>query len=392
MNYRRWPRKWKIAYWLTIAGLVATSCFVVTIKGRHRHWPHGPLRIRIASALSDTNSGWGPPTTDATTAPGESTPERTTATTEAEAPLAAAGPSGGPSSSVPSVPATTLVATLNGNVPGSPSPDAAPTQVVPGSWHGYPSILPVIATEQNRIDVRLAQRPNESSAWIPRSDAVLSKDHFAIEVNLATMQLSVFKRGRQVKEFPAGIGRPTSPTPVGNFFVTMTVPPPSPGYGPFVLVTSAHSETITDWDNSGDAIIAIHGPIDTADDALIGTTGAAVSNGCVRLHDADLAQLSSDPAGHARRYRLQLIVRGSVHDLAALWAALGSPSPSFEEHPDTLTGRSSETKELSLCESVYTESTSIAGCISIGQSSAPRTRSCRCAMRHPSESRTTVSW
>ena len=185
------------------------------------------------------------------------------------------------------------MATLNGNVPGSPSRDAAPTQVVPGSWHGYPSILPVIATEHNRIDVRLAQRPNESSAWIPRSDAVLSKDHYAIEVNLATMQLSVFKRGRQVKEFPAGIGRPTSPTPVGNFFVTMTVPPPSPGYGPFVLVTSAHSETITDWDSSGDAIIAIHGPIDTADDALIGTTGAAVSNGCVRLHDADLAQLSA---------------------------------------------------------------------------------------------------
>ena len=151
--------------------------------------------------------------------------------------------------------------------------------------------------EEDWFDVRQAQRPNESTDWIPASDAVLSKDRFAIVVDLAAMRLSVFKRGRLIDAFPAGIGRPTSPTPVSAFFVAMTVPPPSPGYGPFVLVTSAHSETITDWDDSGDAILAIHGPIDAADDALIGTTGAAVSNGCVRLHDADLTPLSRIPPG-----------------------------------------------------------------------------------------------
>ena len=189
------------------------------------------------------------------------------------------------------------MATLNGDVPGSPSPGAAPTQVVPGSWYGHPSMLPVIAKQANWLDVRLAQRPNESTAWIPASDATLSPDHFAIVVDLATMHVSVFERSRLIDYFPAGIGKPTSPTPPGSYFVAMTVPPPSPGYGPFVLVTSAHSEAITDWDNSGDAIIAIHGPIDATDDALIGTTGAAVSNGCVRLHDADLAQLSDIPPG-----------------------------------------------------------------------------------------------
>jgi lipoprotein-anchoring transpeptidase ErfK/SrfK len=191
----------------------------------------------------------------------------------------------------------TYVATLKGDVPGSPSPGAPTSQVVPGSWYGYPSILPVIATAPNWLEVRLAQRPNESTAWIPASDATVSKDHFAIVVDLTTMHLLVFKHGRPVDDFPAGIGRPSSPTPPGNFFVTMTVPPPSPGYGPLVLVTSDHSDTITDWDNSGDAIIAIHGPIDATDDALIGNTGAAVSSGCVRLHDDDLAELSGIPAG-----------------------------------------------------------------------------------------------
>jgi lipoprotein-anchoring transpeptidase ErfK/SrfK len=190
-----------------------------------------------------------------------------------------------------------LVATVKGDTPGSPNPGGVPTQTVPGSWYGYPSILPVIAKAPGWLEVRLAQRPNESTAWIPASDATTSVDHFAIVVDLGTMRLGVFERGRQIENFPAGIGQSSSPTPEGNFFVAMTVPAPSPGYGPFVLVTSGHSDAITDWENSGDAIIAIHGPIDATADALIGTTGAAVSNGCVRLHDGDLAQLSNVPAG-----------------------------------------------------------------------------------------------
>jgi lipoprotein-anchoring transpeptidase ErfK/SrfK len=170
-------------------------------------------------------------------------------------------------------PGTTLVATLQGDTPGSATPGGPATQVVPGEWYGYQSILPVIDSAPNWIEVRLAQRPNESTAWIPQSDATLSTTPYKVVVDLATA---------------------TTP---GNFFVTMQAPPPDPGYGAFVMVTSAHSDTITDWGNSGDAIIAIHGPIDSYDDSLIGTSGAAISHGCIRLHDADLAQLADLPNG-----------------------------------------------------------------------------------------------
>jgi lipoprotein-anchoring transpeptidase ErfK/SrfK len=286
MNYRQWPRGRKIAYWLAMAGLMATVCFLLSNRSSGPSSASPPASGRTDSALSDTSTGDpSAPSADVTAPQGQPTSSAGTTTTAAAPPPAVA------------VPRVTLVATLNGNVPGSPSPGAAPTQVVPGSWYGYQSILPVIGTAPNWLDVRLAQRPNESTAWIPASDATVSKDHFAIVVDLATMHLSVFERGQQIEEFPAGIGEPSTPTPVGTFFVAMTAPPPSPGYGPFVLVTSAHSDTITDWDDSGDAIIAIHGPIDAAADALIGTTGAAVSDGCVRLHDADLAQLSDIPPG-----------------------------------------------------------------------------------------------
>jgi hypothetical protein len=53
----------------------------------------------------------------------------------------------------------------------------------------------------------------------------------------------------------------------------MIAPAPDPGYGRFVMVTSPHSDTISDWERSGDAIKAIGGPIDSYDESLIRTAG-----------------------------------------------------------------------------------------------------------------------
>jgi lipoprotein-anchoring transpeptidase ErfK/SrfK len=109
------------------------------------------------------------------------------------------------------------------------------------------------------------------------------------------MHVDLYNHAQEVGNFPAGIGTPTDPTPTGHFFVVLLAAPPSPGYGPFVIVTSAHSNAISDWEESGDAITAIHGPLGA--DAAIGTTGARISHGCIRLHNADLAQLRDVPAG-----------------------------------------------------------------------------------------------
>jgi lipoprotein-anchoring transpeptidase ErfK/SrfK len=166
---------------------------------------------------------------------------------------------------------------------------------VPGQWLGAASVLPVIAQQSGWVEVRLAQRPNESVAWVPATDVSLATDRYHIVVNLTTTHLQLFRDGHQIESFPAGIGVPSVPTPTGNFFLALFAEPASPGYGPFVIVTSAHSNTISDWEASGDAITAIHGSLGS--DAAIGTTGARVSHGCIRLHDADLAQLRDVPAG-----------------------------------------------------------------------------------------------
>jgi lipoprotein-anchoring transpeptidase ErfK/SrfK len=153
----------------------------------------------------------------------------------------------------------------------------------------------VLAGQPGWIEVRLAQRPNESVAWLPATSIRLALDTYHIIIHLGTTQLQLFNHGQLMADFPVGIGVPSAPTPTGHFFVALFARPPSPGYGQFVMVTSAHSNTLSDWEESGDAIVAIHGSLGS--DAAIGTTGAAVSHGCIRLHDADLLHLRDVPAG-----------------------------------------------------------------------------------------------
>jgi lipoprotein-anchoring transpeptidase ErfK/SrfK len=188
-----------------------------------------------------------------------------------------------------------LVATTHGNIPRFSAPGGSSIGTVPGSWHGAPSTLPVIASRPGWYEVRMAQRPNESTAWVLASDVSLATTPYRIVINLATTHLLLYRAGQQVLSAPVGIGTPTDPTPTGQYFVALLAAPPSPGYGAFVMVTSAHSNTITDWESSGDAMIAIHGPLGS--DAEIGTSGSAISHGCIRMHEADLQVLRPVPVG-----------------------------------------------------------------------------------------------
>ena len=192
-------------------------------------------------------------------------------------------------------PALTLVATPHGTVPHFAYPGGPQTGAVPGTWHGAPSELPVIGRRPGWLEVKLAQRPNGSTAWVLARDATLSSTPYGILIDLASAHLTLYKSAKPVFSAPVGVGLPAYPTPTGSFFLAFFAAPASPGYGAFVMVTSAHSNTITDFEESGDAIVAIHGPLGS--DAAIGTTGAAVSHGCIRMHEADLVRLRGVPAG-----------------------------------------------------------------------------------------------
>jgi lipoprotein-anchoring transpeptidase ErfK/SrfK len=191
----------------------------------------------------------------------------------------------------------TMLATVRRPAPRYLIPGRRSAGTVPASWYERPSVLPVLATRPGWVRVRLAQRPNGSTAWVPASDVALSSMPYRIVINLATLHLALYDHGRLVFSAPAGVGTADDPTPAGEYFVAFDEQPPqpNPGYGPFIMVTSAHSPAISDWEGSGDAVIGIHGPLGM--DTEIGTAGARISHGCIRLHDQALDRLSQVPAG-----------------------------------------------------------------------------------------------
>jgi lipoprotein-anchoring transpeptidase ErfK/SrfK len=189
----------------------------------------------------------------------------------------------------------TLIATTKGTIPRFAAPGGREDGTVPGRWYGGLSSLPVIGQRAGWFRVRLVTRPNGSTTWVRAADVTITDTPYRIVVNLAAEHLRLYRLGRQIMNAPAGIGTKRDPTPTGQYFVAMLEESPSAGYGPFILVTSAHSESIGDWEGSGDAVIGIHGPL--GEGGLIGTGGAALSHGCIRLQLPDLARLRPVPVG-----------------------------------------------------------------------------------------------
>jgi lipoprotein-anchoring transpeptidase ErfK/SrfK len=194
---------------------------------------------------------------------------------------------------IPVRPGWTLIATLRTAVPRYARPGGRPEGTVAATWYGRPCSLPVIGQQPGWVRVRLATRPNGSTAWLRTTRLTFSQTPFLIVVDLAARRVRMLSAGHLVMNAPAGIGTGTDPTPAGQFFVAFYEQSPGAGYGPFILVTSAHSDAISDWEDSGDAIVGIHGPLG----ADIGRTGLAVSHGCIRLSVLDLVQLAGLPSG-----------------------------------------------------------------------------------------------
>jgi lipoprotein-anchoring transpeptidase ErfK/SrfK len=262
---------------VVIAGLACiVAAFAVIKVTADRVWRD---RASATDAVTATPPSTAAPVPGAVQVPAPTAPTSTTTTTVP-----------------PQVPVFSLLAAPNGTIPTFASPGAAESGTI-GAWYGYPLVLPVIAQQPGWLQVRLPQRPNQSTAWVQSGDVTFSSTPYRIVVSLKTLHLTVYQAGYPILRFPAGIGTTATPTVTGSYFVAVHEPHPSAAYGPFVLDTSAHSEAIKSWEGMGDAVIAIHGPITPYADARIGTTGVRISNGCIRLHNRDLAQLAIIPVG-----------------------------------------------------------------------------------------------
>src|SRR5665213_788738 len=156
---------------------------------------------------------------------------------------------------------------------------------------GERTVVPVVGAVADAhgdrwLDVLLPGRPNSHTGWIEENVVTLTVTDWQITISLAARKVTVYEKGRVVRTFLAVVGKPTTPTPTGHFFVEETVPLSSqiPGT-PFALALSARSTAFAQFDG-GPGQVALHGLANIG-----GTPGTAVSHGCVRLETADIAWL-----------------------------------------------------------------------------------------------------
>ena len=128
------------------------------------------------------------------------------------------------------------------------------------------------------LHVMLPGRPNGATGWIAEKGTRTLETRWHVVVNLAQRRVTAYRDGRVVRSFLAVVGKPSTPTPTGAYFVEETVRMArgEPG-GPFALATSARSNVLQEFEG-GPGQIALHGL-----ENLGGTPGNAESHGCVRV-------------------------------------------------------------------------------------------------------------
>jgi hypothetical protein len=145
------------------------------------------------------------------------------------------------------------------------------------------TVLPVLGHATSSaggswLHVRLPGRPNGHKGWISAHRTRRTSTEWRLLVELSIRRVTVYQGGRARRHFRAIVGKPSTPTPRGSFFIEEALAlSPSEAGGPFALATSARSNVLQEFEG-GPGQIGIHGT-----NNLPGALGTAVSHGCVRL-------------------------------------------------------------------------------------------------------------
>jgi lipoprotein-anchoring transpeptidase ErfK/SrfK len=152
--------------------------------------------------------------------------------------------------------------------------------------------LPVLGTRKGKggdrwVHVRLPGRPTGHTGWILADQTISSSTEWHVAVKLGARQVTVYRDGTPLRTFPAVVGKPSTPTPRGQFFVeeAESVSAGEPG-GPFALALSARSGVFQEFEG-GPGQIAIHGTGNLSD-----PLGTAASHGCIRLSPGAITWMS----------------------------------------------------------------------------------------------------
>ncbi len=158
---------------------------------------------------------------------------------------------------------------------------------------GQQTVLPVVGHATTRggarwLRVMVPGRPNSRKGWIKKRGTELTRTSWHLVVSTSRRRVFVYRRGRLVRSFPVIVGKPSTPTPHGKFFVEESIRmlPGSAGT-PFALALSARSNVLQEF-AGGPGQVALHGVGNIG-----GTLGTAVSHGCIRLGSSSISWLAA---------------------------------------------------------------------------------------------------
>lgn len=155
---------------------------------------------------------------------------------------------------------------------------------------GFPEVYPVLRSWRDPqrhtwLKVRIPMRPNGRTGWVRRSAlGPYFRVRTVLVVARSKLRATLYKRGRPILSAPVGIGKPSTPTPAGRFWIREKFRTPDPGglYGPVAFGSSDYS-VLSDWPGGG--IIGIHG---TSEPSLI---PGRPSHGCIRVRNRAVRRL-----------------------------------------------------------------------------------------------------
>jgi lipoprotein-anchoring transpeptidase ErfK/SrfK len=201
-----------------------------------------------------------------------------------------------PAQAAPSVPASQPLIALLSNHVARTQPDAKAPRIesvrARRPLTGVRTVLPMLSYSRSPdgtswARVALPGRPSGHTGWIPASKTKLTSTRWHILIKLSARRVTVYRDGRVQRRFRAVVGKPSTPTPRGQFFIEEGVTLSSKAAGsPFALATSARSSVFQEFDG-GPGQIGIHGT-----NNISGALGTAVSHGCVRLSTSAITWLA----------------------------------------------------------------------------------------------------
>jgi lipoprotein-anchoring transpeptidase ErfK/SrfK len=157
----------------------------------------------------------------------------------------------------------------------------------------YVLALSVVRAKKSRqplwYRVSIPGRPNGRTGWVPASAVELWPVKKRVIIYVGARRFELWGGNRLLRSGRIAVGKPSTPTPTGLFYVTWKfdprIDPNWSGLGNYAFETSAYSPGLTDWPGGG--IVGFHG---TPSPELL---GQAVSHGCIRMHNRDVEYMKT---------------------------------------------------------------------------------------------------